>query len=153
MIQPQYVVVNNFLYLYILLQIVVNCMKGCEFMFVKRLKELRNEKGVSQLKLAEHIKISQQAIAKWETEKSTPDPYTLCQLADFFNVTVDYLLGRTPSMVHETITNYGQKNKELLDLYYQLNNDGKNKMIEYAQDLVVGGRYKKVNSDQKIKKA
>ena len=153
MLQLPFVVVNNFLYLYTLLQIVVNYTKGCEIMFVKRLKELRNEKGVSQLKLAEHIKISQQAIAKWETEKSTPDPYTLCQLADYFNVTVDYLLGRPSAMLHESLAEYGQKNKELLDLYYQLNSEGKNKLIEYAQDLINGGRYKKDISSQKIKNA
>ena len=43
MLQQPFVVVNNFLYLYTLLQIVVNYTKGCEFMFVKRLKEYQNK--------------------------------------------------------------------------------------------------------------
>lgn len=63
--------------------------------FVERLKELRKQKNISQAELAPILGLSQQAIAKWETEKSSPDPEMLSKLADFFDVTSDYLLGRT----------------------------------------------------------
>ncbi|EGO63597.1 XRE family transcriptional regulator [Acetonema longum] len=64
-------------------------------MFVQRLKELRAKKDISQSALATHLGMSQQAIAKWETDKATPDPYMLIKLANFFGVTTDYLLGRS----------------------------------------------------------
>ncbi len=64
-------------------------------MFVKTLKKLRNENKVSQSELAKHLLVSQQAVAKWETERSTPDPEMLRKIAAFFNVSVDYLLGNT----------------------------------------------------------
>lgn len=63
-------------------------------MFIQRLKELREKKDVSQSKLADYMGVSQQAIAKWETDKATPDPDALLKLAEYFNVSVDYLLGK-----------------------------------------------------------
>lgn len=64
-------------------------------MFVQRLKELRMDANISQKKLSENLCLSQQAVAKWETGKSTPDPETLLKIAEYFDVSVDYLLGKT----------------------------------------------------------
>lgn len=64
-------------------------------MFTQRLKQLRSEKELSQAKLAEMLNMSQQAVAKWETKKATPDPATLIVLAGYFDVSVDYLLGNS----------------------------------------------------------
>lgn len=61
----------------------------------QRLKELRNRKGLSQSALADILGRTQQAIGKWEVGKAEPDGATLSKLASFFNVSVDYLLGRT----------------------------------------------------------
>lgn len=62
--------------------------------FPERVKELREEAGLSQRKLAEEINVSQANISRWE--KGTQDPSTdwLIVLADYFKVTVDCLLGR-----------------------------------------------------------
>lgn len=64
-------------------------------MLSERLKELRNEKEISQRKLADFLKISPSTIAMYETNQRDPDTDMLQNLADFFNVSVDYLLGRT----------------------------------------------------------
>lgn len=64
-------------------------------MFIERLKQLRAEKNISQAALANVMGVSQQAVAKWETDKATPDPSAISKLADYFGVTSDYLLGRT----------------------------------------------------------
>ena len=53
-------------------------------MFIERLKGLRNEHKITQSALAEAMGLSQQAIAKWETGKSSPDINTLKKLADYF---------------------------------------------------------------------
>ncbi|MDD2992286.1 MAG: XRE family transcriptional regulator [Pygmaiobacter sp.] len=63
-------------------------------MFAETLKKLRRTKKISQVALAEHLGITQQAVGKWETGRSQPDPQTLRSLADYFDVTTDYLLGR-----------------------------------------------------------
>lgn len=58
-----------------------------------RLKELRKLYGVSQEKLAKEISVSRSTVAMWEAKKSQPDNETLSRIANFFNVTTDYLLG------------------------------------------------------------
>ena len=67
-------------------------------MFAERLKTLRKQQGISQVALAGRLNISQQAVGKWETGRSAPDPGTLKTLADLFGVTVDFLLGRSERM-------------------------------------------------------
>lgn len=61
--------------------------------FSIRLKELREERGLSQMMLAKVTGISQSSIARWELEKADPTATSLIVLAKFFNETVDYLLG------------------------------------------------------------
>lgn len=62
-------------------------------MFSERLKALRNEKGISQKELASVLFVSQQSIAKWETDRATPNPEMLSKIAQYFKVSSDYLLG------------------------------------------------------------
>lgn len=62
---------------------------------LKNLKKLRNENNVTQQQLADAISVSQQSINKYENHNIEPDISTLIQIADYFNVTVDYLIGRT----------------------------------------------------------
>ena len=60
-----------------------------------RLKELRNAKKVTQVKLAMDLNLSQHSISRYETGEREADYDTLVAIADYFNVSVDYLLGRT----------------------------------------------------------
>lgn len=64
-------------------------------MFADKLKELRNKEGISQSALGKALNMSQQGIAKWETGSTSPNPEMLRKIADYFNVSVDYLLGNT----------------------------------------------------------
>jgi len=58
-------------------------------------KELRLEKKMSQDKIAEELDVSQSLVNKWENNQSTPAPEMLEYIADYFNVSVDYLIGRS----------------------------------------------------------
>ncbi len=64
-------------------------------MFGDVFKQLRLEKGLSQDKIAEELDVSQPLIAKWESHQSTPAPEMLDYIADYFNISVDYLIGRS----------------------------------------------------------
>jgi len=66
-----------------------------EKMFCIRLKELRNEKELTQTDVAKVMNVNHSTVCYWERGKSSPDIYELIRLADFFGVTTDYLLGRT----------------------------------------------------------
>lgn len=59
-----------------------------------RLKELREERNLSQLDVANAIGTSQTNIGRWEKERNEPSSGYVIKLADFFEVTTDYLLGR-----------------------------------------------------------
>lgn len=63
--------------------------------FTERLKELRKEKGLNQTEIAKELHISQQTYSQWESDKRNPSQKTLEKLANFFNVSVSYLLGET----------------------------------------------------------
>lgn len=60
---------------------------------LKRVTELREERDISQRQLLNQLNLSASTISKWKI--STPKPETLQAVADYFNVTVDYLLGKT----------------------------------------------------------
>lgn len=64
-------------------------------MFSKRLKYLRTNKGLSQQKIADYIGITRQGYGKYEDGTSEPDQKTLVKLASYFDVTTDYLLGKS----------------------------------------------------------
>ena len=57
-------------------------------------KDLRKSKGLSQAELARIINVDQTAVSKWELGKSFPDMEIAIRVADYFGVSVDYLLGR-----------------------------------------------------------
>ena len=60
-----------------------------------RLRELRKERGISQLKLAMDLSTNQNTISRYETGEREPGIVELIALADYFDVSVDYLIGRT----------------------------------------------------------
>ena len=60
-----------------------------------RLKELRKQKGITQIKLATDLNLSQNSISRYEQGVREADYKTLIMFADYFNVSVDYLLERT----------------------------------------------------------
>lgn len=64
-------------------------------MFGERLKELREDSKLTQEKIAKYLKISRQTISGYETGSNEPSIENLIKLADLFNVSLDYLCGRT----------------------------------------------------------
>lgn len=69
-----------------------------------RLKELREERNLSQLDVANAIGTSQTNIGRWEKERNEPSSGYVIKLADFFEVTTDYLLGREDDFGNISVT-------------------------------------------------
>lgn len=82
--------------------------------FGERLKDLRNGKKLTQEKLAEHLSVNRDALAKWETNRAYPDVNIIKELAVFFDVTIDSLLGRDEDSLAARITEVLKRNKGLL---------------------------------------
>ena len=66
-----------------------------------RLRELRKKRGITQLKLAMDLGLNQNSISRYESGEREADYKTLIMLADYFQISIDYLLERTenPNML------------------------------------------------------
>lgn len=84
----------------------------------EKIKELRKAQDVTQEKLADYLNISYQAVSKWENGLALPDITLLPQLASFFGVTVDELLGVTKPEQSEELTQYEKQ-------YFKFGREGK----------------------------
>ncbi|MBQ7339836.1 MAG: helix-turn-helix transcriptional regulator [Clostridia bacterium] len=62
--------------------------------FSENLIKLRKENKVSQQKLAEFVGVSQQCVSEWEKDNIEPTLSNLWKIADFFDMPIDYLVGR-----------------------------------------------------------
>ena len=61
----------------------------------EKITEERKKNGWSQEELADKLGVSRQAVSKWESAGSIPELQKIIQLSELFNVSTDYLLGRT----------------------------------------------------------
>ena len=78
-------------------------------MFGTNLRKLRKAKGDSQIYLSKIFGVSQATISSWEKERTYPPYSDLIKLADYFNVSIDYLIGRTDNNANFTL-NVGDGN-------------------------------------------
>jgi len=92
----------------------------------ERLKKLRGDMEISQAKLGAILNIPQQTYDRWEQGKTQPDADTLIRLALYFDVTVDYLIGKTSDF-------YNVSNNETVATIHGNNNIG-----------IIGGNNNKV---------
>ena len=103
--------------------------------FSKRLKSLRKDKRLTQKQLGELLFIDDTSISKYENEKAMPENELLQRIADFFGVSVDYLLGRdenpNPTSSPEMLTKKEKLNieKEALQM---IENIDKAKIVEFC---------------------
>ena len=65
-----------------------------KILVVERLRELMKEEGLNQVKLAEKVGVKQNTISNWLSGKKEPSITSLWLLADYFNVDIDYIVGR-----------------------------------------------------------
>lgn len=65
-----------------------------KILVVERIRELMNEEKLNQVKLAEKIGVKQNTISAWLLGKKEPSITSLWLLADYFNVDIDYIVGR-----------------------------------------------------------
>lgn len=105
--------------------------------FSAKFKELRINSNLTQQELARSFSVSQSTIAMWENGKRRPDIESLESIADFFNVDLNYLTGNS-----DTATRIlSAEQLSLVSIFDRLNDEGKKKLLEYAVDLDVSGRY------------
>ena len=73
--------------------------KRSNFTMKNRLKDLREDMDLRQIDVANATGIDQKTLSNYETGKTNPDSYTLIKLADFFHVSIDYIVGRVDTNI------------------------------------------------------
>lgn len=113
-------------------------------MLSKRIKKLREENKMTQKDLGNILGLSQQTIGHYETNRAQPDYETLNKMANFFDVTIDYLLGRTYNKKEEVHSRSDQENilkaisdePDLLEIWNEIKDrDELKNMFWQAKDL------------------
>lgn len=96
-----------------------------------RLKEIRNKKNITQIRLSIAAEVSQETISAYESGKALPSAETLIKIADFLDVSIDYLLERTDNPIVNTMEK--DEDNELLNIYHQMTKEQKNDIVTYAK--------------------
>lgn len=98
-----------------------------------KLKELRGKQ--TQEQIAKYLGIGRTAYNLYENEKRQPTPETLWKMADYFNVTLDELLGREFAPVGKTpAVILTDDEKKIIDIYRWLPQSEKSRVVEYLED-------------------
>lgn len=101
---------------------------------MKNLKNLRKKRNLTQKDVADAIGITFQTYSYYETGRTKPTPETLCKLADFFGVTVDELLGRSPQLFDDARV----PKTEVQDLFDRLNVVDQGRVLGYMYSILEG---------------
>ena len=101
--------------------------------FAQRVTQLRKNKHLTGEQLGNILGITKTGISYWENGRSVPDNEMLLKLADFFDVSIDYLLGKTDIETkidkstyygdYDEVVEYLKDNPEHLDVYKRILND------------------------------
>ncbi len=93
--------------------------------FAERLKKMRKKRGLTQKELAKKFNLTKSSFSSYENGNNYPQCDKLIKMADFFEVSVDYLLGRIE------IENYNKRENK----YFNLNEDTLDIVINILNDL------------------
>ncbi len=102
----------------------------------KRLKILRESAGLSQNKLAKLVGLPQSSINRYEQGQSTPGPKTFRWYADYFDVSVDYIYGRTDNP-HGTYYEYKPKINPDMAKFVEMCFDPNSRMNEKLKETLI----------------
>lgn len=109
--------------------------------FVDRIKELRKSLHYTQSEMAERLNVSQGTIASWENGLRIPEIQRILEIAEEFNVSIDYLFGREKTKEKQNQVQLTDQEMALLDAYRSLNEFGKGNLSGYITALTANADY------------
>ena len=109
---------------------------------LENLKKLRESKKITQIKLSVDLGVSQELISRYEVGSSFPQPQMLIKIADYFNCSVDYLLGRTTNSCPIEDIICSCENSEAIELYskYKLLSSYDKKYLNHFLDFLLNNK-------------
>ena len=86
----------------------------------ENIKRLRIAQGLNQVEFAKILCVTKQCVSNWENDNVVPSIDMLCKIADFFEVSTDYLLGRSERRVIEVSSLTDEQIAHITSLIYDL---------------------------------
>lgn len=111
--------------------------------FASRLRQAREQSGLTQQDLAEKLGVTKSAVGNYENGVSSPKWDVLLRIFDILHVEPNFLYQDSFSPGPANPVQLAPKQSALLKSFDQLNEEGQTKAVEYVEDLVLTGRYKK----------
>lgn len=126
---------------------------------MNRIKDLREEKNVSMMQAAKDVNLPYTTYVNYEKNLREPNFETLIALANYFEVSVDFLIGRNNIRTYfvdthdSTNLKLNSKERAIICAYRELNEEGAEKVEEYIKDISSSGRYIKSDSNGMVSEA
>ena len=104
---------------------------------MNRIRELREEKKITQIRLSIELEVYQETIRAYEMEKYYPSVKSLIKLQNIFGVSIDYILGLSDTRYERIETNsLAQDETRLINLYRKLDSLGKERITSYLEGYI-----------------
>ena len=124
--------------------------------FGERLRMLRKEKGMTGQELGKVFNVTKTAVSNWENGNRFPDENILKKISDYFNVSIDYLLGRTDirnpynskNTTHPEGENLDKFRSDFLKKLDDLSEESKKELEKYIQLLKIKDQVDKSKDEQ-----
>ena len=100
-----------------------------------RLKELRTSKGLSMREAAKQLELPPTTYCNWENGEREPNSEMMVRLADFYGVSIDYMIGRTDEREVKAQTFVTRSEDELLSLFRSMNEEQKGLILSTAKAI------------------
>ena len=100
-----------------------------------QLYELRMQAGISQKKLANDLQMSTGNLCDWEKGRTQPDIEKLIKLADYFDVSLDELMGREPHTTTKEENKNAKNRYNLIEAFDKLSPTLQKKLLEFLEEL------------------
>lgn len=113
----------------------------------QNIRAIREAHGLSQAQLGSIAGVTDKAVSTWEIDAKVPRMGAVQKIAEYFHVPKSAILDDEPKSGAFT-ARLSPELKELEFALSQLNEEGREKLLDYADDLVSSGKYKKFNPSQ-----
>ena len=101
---------------------------------MENLRMLRKQTGLTMKQLGANLGMAESTVSLYENGKRSPDVQTLIRFADYFKVSLDFLLGRNEDHATANKDEMSSEEKELLRIFRSLNKKGKDSIMGYARE-------------------
>ena len=107
---------------------------------MNRIKQLREERGMSQVRLSIELGVSQETVSAYENGKHFPSVQSLIKLSEIFRVSCDYILGLSEQSHNVVYYSLNEQDRKLYTIFNALSLQNQEKVMAYMQGLYDSGQ-------------